>query len=139
MRNLKQLIVKFPILVKMYLYIFPTKTKKAQKFVKNVIKQKERIGLTDFKLVNSDFYFKSVYGAYFVYVPNWGAYQNEFGITHEKIELDYLIKELKPNSIIIDVGANYGVFSVNIANSRPDLNFYAFEPIKKTYLYLEIM
>ena len=90
MRKLKhKLLVKFPFILKVYLYIFPSKVKKAQNFINRVIKQKELIGLTDFKLASSEFYFKSIYDAYFIYVPNWGAYQNEFGITHEKIELDY--------------------------------------------------
>ena len=38
---------------------------------------------------------------------------------------------------VVDIGANIGWYSINIAKTYPDCQVYAFEPIPKTYAFLE--
>ena len=45
--------------------------------------------------------------------------------------------ELKPESVVFDVGANIGMFSVMVATCFPESNIYAFEPIPPTYNIME--
>lgn len=58
---------------------------------------------------------------------------------YEKIEKKFLInseadtKVLNDGEIIFDIGANYGFYSLNIANKYPNSKIYAFEPIKYTF------
>lgn len=46
---------------------------------------------------------------------------------------DYKIKNLKNNSVVIDIGANIGVFSVYIANKIKTPSVFSFEPSRKTF------
>ena len=49
------------------------------------------------------------------------------GVFRKQIS-DYMYCYATSGSIVIDAGANVGVYSVSIAKSRPDVEFHAFEP-----------
>jgi FkbM family methyltransferase len=55
---------------------------------------------------------------------------------YEKTELDIQLKLIKPNSIIIDIGANLGWYAMHVSKKYADCIIYAFEPIPNTYRYL---
>ncbi len=42
-----------------------------------------------------------------------------------------------PGQTMLDIGANFGWYSLNLAKWVPDLTIHAFEPIPKTYGYLQ--
>lgn len=52
---------------------------------------------------------------------------------YEKIELEYLFKILKDDSLIIDVGANIGWYSINLATKLNKGKVYSFEPFSQNY------
>ena len=58
---------------------------------------------------------------------------------YEKLEFDYLIKEIKKNKIpcFIDVGANCGYYSIFIANNISNIMIESFEPNKEAYFKLK--
>lgn len=56
---------------------------------------------------------------------------------HEKDELQMIRRFLKKDSIVLDIGANIGWYSLNLAKDVPEGCIMAFEPIPKTYQYLK--
>ena len=46
---------------------------------------------------------------------------------YEKKLVDYLIKSIPKNGILLDVGANIGAICILVAYKRPDIQVYAFE------------
>jgi FkbM family methyltransferase len=56
---------------------------------------------------------------------NFGSYENE--------ELQMQLKLMKPYDTILDIGANYGWYSLHVAKAFPSAQIYAFEPIPFTY------
>jgi FkbM family methyltransferase len=47
----------------------------------------------------------------------------------------YYIKNMnfKKGDVVLDIGANIGIFSIYLAKLFPEVKIYAFEPVKKTY------
>jgi FkbM family methyltransferase len=64
----------------------------------------------------------------FVYLPKSGGFFGiEFGKTWESAELSLLEKNIKPNSLFLDVGSNFGWYSIHIAKDK-NVDVVAFEP-----------
>lgn len=61
-------------------------------------------------------------------ILNFNAYEPE--------ELEWIYKLLPPQPVILDIGANMGWYSLNIAKKIPSSLVYAFEPIPSAYAYL---
>jgi FkbM family methyltransferase len=58
-------------------------------------------------------------------------------LDYEAIDSAMIMKLVSPNDCVIDIGANMGWYSINIAKTFPLCKVHAFEPIPKTYSYLE--
>ncbi|MCX6720726.1 MAG: FkbM family methyltransferase [Candidatus Staskawiczbacteria bacterium] len=56
---------------------------------------------------------------------------------YESEELEAIRKFLKKDSVILDIGANIGWYSLNLSKNVPNGKIFSFEPIPKTYGYLE--
>lgn len=56
---------------------------------------------------------------------------------YEKKEMDMIARLVQNTQTVLDVGGNIGWFSLTLAKLRKDLNIYTFEPIPKTFDYLE--
>lgn len=56
--------------------------------------------------------------------------------SYEKDEYSMIMKLIGANDVILDIGANIGWYSINIATTYPSSRIYAFEPIPKTFGYL---
>ncbi len=56
---------------------------------------------------------------------------------YESEELEAIRKFLKKDSVIFDIGANIGWYSLNLSKNVPNGKIFAFEPVPKTYNYLE--
>jgi len=56
---------------------------------------------------------------------------------YEKSELNMLMRMMKKNFVVFDIGANIGWYSLNIASFFPNSIVYAFEPIPQTYSLLK--
>jgi FkbM family methyltransferase len=57
------------------------------------------------------------------------------GITgsFEKISLDYWIRLSKKSQVILDIGANTGIYSLVAKTVNPQAHIYAFEPVQRVY------
>ena len=58
---------------------------------------------------------------------------------YEKEQINFLtknIEDLNPN-IFIDVGANSGIYSLQVGKNFPDVKIVSFEPVKETFLKFE--
>jgi FkbM family methyltransferase len=58
-------------------------------------------------------------------------------LDYEKEESAMIIKLAEGARVVIDVGANMGWHSINIAKHYPECQVYALEPIPETYSFLE--
>ena len=58
-------------------------------------------------------------------------------LDYETIDSAMIMKLVSPNDCVVDIGANMGWYSINIAKTFPSCKVHAFEPIPKTYAYLE--
>jgi FkbM family methyltransferase len=56
---------------------------------------------------------------------------------YERETIDYIIKNVPENGVFIDVGANIGAISIDVALKRPDIKIYGFEASKKVFNYLK--
>jgi len=55
---------------------------------------------------------------------------------YEKDEINFILKLIKNNAKILDIGANIGWYSLKIAKNIDNVDILAFEPIPKTFDYL---
>jgi len=62
-------------------------------------------------------------------ILHFGRYEDE--------ELKMIYKLVSNNSIILDVGAHLGWYSINFAKKLPFAKIYSFEPVKNTYKALK--
>jgi FkbM family methyltransferase len=58
-------------------------------------------------------------------------------LDYETIDSAMIMQLVSPNDCVVDIGANMGWYSINIAKTFPSCKVHAFEPIPKTYEYLE--
>jgi len=56
--------------------------------------------------------------------------------TYQEYINDMFKKYHRPNSIVLDIGANVGIFSVSFAKLDKSVMVYSFEPVDITYSYL---
>lgn len=58
---------------------------------------------------------------------------------YEKKQINFLTTNIKDSnpSIFIDIGANSGIYSLQVGKSFPDLKIISFEPVKETFLKFE--
>jgi FkbM family methyltransferase len=54
----------------------------------------------------------------------------------EKEELQFVKRLIKSGSAILDIGANVGWYSLNLSKEFKNIRIFAFEPVPKTYNYL---
>jgi FkbM family methyltransferase len=52
---------------------------------------------------------------------------------YERSEMDMTLRIIRPGFTVLDIGANIGWYSLNIAKAVPDSQIFAFEPIPDTY------
>jgi FkbM family methyltransferase len=57
---------------------------------------------------------------------------------YEQADRKFLLDLCPPNSVLYDVGANIGLFSLYAAKTRNDLTIHAFEPDPEVYRCLEL-
>jgi|694.fasta_scaffold44812_4 FkbM family methyltransferase len=57
--------------------------------------------------------------------------------SYEFEEINYFLAQLEPNAVVLDIGANIGVFSLPIANHLTQGFVYAFEPSSESARLLE--
>lgn len=58
-------------------------------------------------------------------------------LDYETTDSAMIMRLVSPNDCVIDIGANMGWYSINIAKTYPLCKVHAFEPIPKTYSFLE--
>lgn len=58
--------------------------------------------------------------------------------TYEHDDFAMIVRLLKPNQTILDIGGNIGFHSVSLGKEFPTSTFYAFEPIPKTFAQLKM-
>jgi FkbM family methyltransferase len=55
---------------------------------------------------------------------------------YEKEEAEMILKLIKPRSVVFDIGANIGWYTLNILLKHKGASVYSFEPIPSSYRYL---
>lgn len=58
-------------------------------------------------------------------------------LDYETTDSAMIMRLVSPEDCVIDIGANMGWYSINIAKTYPSSTVHAFEPIPKTYYFLE--
>lgn len=58
-------------------------------------------------------------------------------LDYETTDSAMIMRLVSPNDCVIDIGANMGWYSINVAKTYPQSKVHAFEPIPKTYSFLE--
>jgi FkbM family methyltransferase len=58
-------------------------------------------------------------------------------LDYETTDSSMIMRLVSPDDCVIDIGANMGWYSINIAKTYPLSKVHAFEPIPKTYSFLE--
>jgi FkbM family methyltransferase len=61
----------------------------------------------------------------------------EYGLRYEEGEIDVLAQRITPGSTLVDIGANVGLHSVQLARRVEDLTVLALEPVSETFDLLE--
>lgn len=56
---------------------------------------------------------------------------------YEKDEINFILRLIKENTRILDIGANIGWYSLKLAKNINNVEILAFEPIPKTFEYLK--
>ena len=62
-----------------------------------------------------------------------GIYFYHYGRTNEKQELQLALDNIPPGGAVFDIGANIGVYSMNIASRIEGVTVHAFEPVHRTW------
>ncbi len=62
-------------------------------------------------------------------VPFIAWYQGGF----ERCELEFFVRALLPGQVVLDIGANVGIYSLAAALHVPAAHVFAFEPCRETY------
>lgn len=55
----------------------------------------------------------------------------------EKGEMDYVFTNVKDGSTVIDIGANFGLYTVSLAKKNPNIKIHSFEPVGSTFKLLQ--
>lgn len=56
-----------------------------------------------------------------------------WGGTMDPVEIKMILRNIKPGSVVLDVGAGIGEYSLNVASKIEGTNVYAFEPTRETW------
>lgn len=136
--GLRRVVKKFPGTLALYQRIKPPPEERITRWVQAGQALLREHGLGEAAVTAEGAFFRSPWGAEFVYVPRWGAYGAERGELHEQAELEHLARHLVQGGTVLDVGANLGAFSLNLAARRPDLRFHALEPVSATHGWLRV-
>jgi FkbM family methyltransferase len=56
---------------------------------------------------------------------------------YEKENIEMVLDLIQDGMNVFDIGANIGWYSLNVAKARKDVKLFAFEPIPKTFQYLQ--
>jgi FkbM family methyltransferase len=78
-------------------------------------------------------------GHLWAYTPGlfMSALGAEFGVRYEQREIELLAERLRPGSVLVDIGANVGLHSIQLAKLVPQLTVVAFEPVGHTFAALQ--
>lgn len=131
-RKIKDRLLTIPGVAKTYQFFKPLPEVRITRYLETGRALMAQYGLTDVTITREGGWFRSPWGAEFLYAPRWGAYGAERAELHERVELEHCARLIRRNGVVIDVGANLGAFTVNLAVRRPDLHFHSLEPVTAT-------
>jgi FkbM family methyltransferase len=87
-------------------------------------------------LQDDELFIKDQSGLYFLYVPGFGLRHMEFNGTNDRLQLEFILENLKEKYCFFDVGASYGYYGLNVGNAQPLSEVYCFEAVPTTFRYL---
>ncbi len=101
-------------------------------WIENTINVHKRYKIKDRNYIinNYEIYFQSNYGIYFKYIDKFGLRNLEFNGTNDRLQLEFILNNITDDSIVLDVGASYGYYSLTIAKVKKESKCFAFEPSK---------
>lgn len=97
-----------------------------------------RNGLAEITFAKDGVWVRDETGAEWCYINELygGIHGLEFGFRHEEHELQFLLDNVEPASVVLDIGANIGFYSIRLARAVPEIQVFAFEPVSTTNSYL---
>jgi FkbM family methyltransferase len=95
----------------------------------------ERTGMHGIRFERDGIWIDSGDGYLWTYTPGLfgSALGAEFGLHYERFEVELLAERLRPGGVLVDVGANVGLYSIQLARRVERLKVLAFEPVAATY------
>lgn len=107
------------------------KQRLVEDWVQTGIRLRETIGLSGVRFEHDGVWIKDRTGAYWSHTlgPFGPVMQWDYRHPHAEGEIELLRRRLKPGSVLIDVGANVGTFSIQLARAVDGLRVLAIEPV----------
>lgn len=133
-QKVKKGIKKNKILYAIYTAIRYRNKMKVRDWARRNKKFHKEHNLNTFIFEAGDVYVRTNSGAEFIYVEeNMGGllgleYKNGF----EKVETDIILALLPEEPTFLDVGANFGYYTISVAKAKPKSQIHAFEPVQET-------
>lgn len=87
-------------------------------------------------LKDGDLFFQAENGIDFAYVPDFGIRHLEFNGTNDRLQIEFILKNLDNKSVFFDIGASYGYYGLSVAKAISDSKVYCFEAVPSTYFWL---
>ena len=98
----------------------------------SAFKEINRLGTIVFE--NDKVFFRTQSQEEFRYIPSLmgGLLGLEYNEQFEMADINYLINTLPSDAVVLDIGANFGFYSIRIANKCSQSKVHAFEPVADT-------
>ena len=98
-----------------------------------------RAGMHGIRFERDGIWIDDGHGFLWAYSPGvfMSALGTEFGMRYEQFEIELLSERIKPGSVLIDIGANAGLHSIQLARALDELKVLACEPVGSTFDVLE--
>lgn len=98
----------------------------------------EKYQLNNFLFSNGKAYIQLENGTIFLYQPEHfgGLLGAENKVGFETDEFKYIQAQMTNQSCFFDIGANYGIYSIQLAKMFSEVQVHAFEPVLNTYAVL---
>lgn len=134
--GLKNYIKQNPFLYKVYTNIRYRDMSRNTNWVLKNLKYVSKNRLKPFIFCEDNAYVLFDHGVEFLFVKDradGGLLGLEKYSDFEKGEMDYVFSNVQDGSTVIDIGANFGLYTVSLAKKNPNIKIHAFEPVATTF------
>lgn len=140
LKGLKNYIKQSPFLYKIYTNIRYRNMSRNTNWVLKNLKYVSKNSLKPFVFRKDNAYVLFDQGVEFMFVKeraDGGLLGLEKYSDFEKGEMDYVLSNVSDGSTVIDIGANFGLYTVSLTKKNPNLKIHSFEPVGTTFKLLK--